>query len=249
LNNGVAIGPHVQGVTVSQSNFTGNYSGIGVPGGEVGLDQLTVSGGNQFNNAIDLNILSTFPNLVVSGNGPFIVGTGQIGINYSAASWMTTITGNTFNASLGTSQGIVLNGSGTPDTGPAAIVGNNFNGLGTAVMLSTNSTGALVSDNVYTGNTVNVVNNGSATNSIKGLGGAFAVVTAVANNGSGKTRLTFTSGPVLVTGQWVSVSGVNYPSANVVTQVAVVDSTHVDLPAVFFSGGPYSGGGVVSTLP
>jgi hypothetical protein len=253
LSNGILIGNLVQGITISQSNFTGNYTGIGVPPGETGLDELTVANGNQLNNIYNLNILSTVPNLIVSGNGPFIQegAVSAVGIYYPVPSYLTTITGNTFNAGVSPvgTKGIVLNGSGSADVAPATIIGNAFVNQATAITLGAGSSGTVVSDNIYPNTSIKVVNNGSPLNVVKGLGNAFAVVGAVTNNGSGLTRLTVSSTAQFVTGEQVSISGSSYPSANVVTFITVVDGTHFDLPAVLFTGGPYSGGGIVSSMP
>jgi hypothetical protein len=67
LANGILIESYVQGVNVDQSNFTGNAAGIGVPGGETGLDQLTVTG-SQFNNVNGILVLSPLPGLTSTNN-------------------------------------------------------------------------------------------------------------------------------------------------------------------------------------
>jgi hypothetical protein len=250
LSNGVILGSWIQGVSISQSNFTGNYSGVGVPPNALALNQLSIASGNQFGNMVSLNLLSSISNLVVSGNGPFILPnlTGAMGINYPMPSFGTAIVGNTFNGLLGSSKGIILNGSGNADNVPAVVTSNVLFNMGTGITLGAGATGAIVSDNLFSGNMTNVVNNG-ASNVVKGLGGAFATISAVTNNGSGVTRLTLSPATsMFVTGEQVSIGGTAYASANVVTTITVIDSTHFDLPNVLFAGGPYAGGGIVSTI-
>lgn len=255
LSNGIIVGPLVQGISVSQSNFTGNFAGIGVPTSEGGLDQLAITT-SQFNDQVDLNILSQVANLQVA-NSLFITAAGHTGtkiaISYPAPGFLTTITGNAFDGigSGDPNTAISLNGSVSGDLSPAVIVGNSFNAWGIAISLNANTIGAKVASNIYTSNGTNVVNTGT-NNIITGLVPASATVSGAVSSGGGTpvVRLTVGATAMFTTGEWVSISGIGgVVTANAVTPVTVVDSTHFDLPAVLWTGLTYTSGGLVSSMP
>jgi hypothetical protein len=251
LSNGILIGTNVQGVVVTGgSNFTGNWTGIGVPPGEVGLDQLAIMD-SQFNDVNNVNIISVAPSLIVHHNTFILTSGAAMGIAYQVPSNMTVIDGNTFNAGgAGGPECIVLGSATTLDITPATVNNNSFAGCGVAVTLNAKTSGAKVgSGNVYSGVSNGVVNLGTG-NVITGGPSAFATVTGAAGSG-GITRLTVGSTTSFVTGEMVSISGVGgVPTADVVTTVNVVDGTHFDLPAVPWSGLlTYTSGGIVSTMP
>lgn len=121
LNAGINYGAYVQGVTVSQCNFTFDNYGIFIPAALVNLAQLSVTG-SQFNcAAAGIYAASNPPGLMiadnffipqtssncivltnvglctVSGNTFFGLGvTGAVGINIPSSSAFTVITGNAF---------------------------------------------------------------------------------------------------------------------------------------------------------
>lgn len=158
LATGLQIGNNIQGVTVNQGNFNSN-TGISVPAGEVGLDQLTVTA-SQFgitNVGTGVSVQSLTPNLQLVGN-LFIVPANSNGVALSNTG-IWSLVGNSFNEGTGsaTRNGItVSNSSG----GPGLITGNIFDGmvLGSGVLLNSTSNNVNVQSNVYSGNGTNVTN-------------------------------------------------------------------------------------------
>jgi hypothetical protein len=160
VGTGILYGAYVQGVTVSQSNFTGsNGYGINVPVSESGLDQLVVTN-SQFNvtgNAIYTG--TDVPNTMLLGN-LFIVPASSNGV-FLNSSGLFSIAGNSFNVSGSKSgQNFVVIGTSANDGG--VISGNMFDGAPTAINLLTGSTHVNVQSNFYVANTANVVNSGTA---------------------------------------------------------------------------------------
>lgn len=172
LNNlsvGFQYGNYVQGVTVSQSNFTYVTNSIYVPAGETNLDQLTVVG-NQFgmppNASSGVNLSSWVPFTMISNNLFFINGTdaGVIGI-----SGLMTVTGNTFHGDgAGSSNGFVV--TSTNSFNPSVVTGNVFNSLASGIFLQTNAKNVNVQSNNYFGNVANVSNSGGVTCPASGTG-------------------------------------------------------------------------------
>lgn len=154
---GLDYGTYTQGVSVSQSNFTGGTYGIAALAGALNLDQLTVQG-SQFNQTTaDILLTANIPNLMVIGN-EFIVQTNAVGISLPQGG-IYSIIGNTLvkNGGATSTNGIVINNS----TSPGVVSGNVFLNLTTAVNLQAGSTGVNVQANAYVGNTNNVVNAGA----------------------------------------------------------------------------------------
>ncbi|PVX77152.1 hypothetical protein [Paraburkholderia unamae] len=162
LGNGVKYNNYVQGVNVTNNNFTGVGYGVYVSTPAAGQDQLTVIG-NQFN-SVNSGVFDTagVTDTMIHGN-LFIVpysGSAVSGINLTATNGFT-IMGNTFGrigGSATNTNGIIIGGT-TPVAG--VITGNMFEGFGTAVWLQTGSSTVSVQSNYYSGNTANVTNNGT----------------------------------------------------------------------------------------
>jgi hypothetical protein len=151
LLNGIIYGNMIQGVAVNQSNFTGGYTGIGVPPGEAGLDELTVTG-SQFNTGyVEINGLSPAADIIVQGN-LFLIPPSAVAINVnSVVSKRFTANGNVFAAvnTFNSGQtGIAMGGSG------GTVTGNTFDRLNTGVSLT--GTGANVQSNSYNSVTTQV---------------------------------------------------------------------------------------------
>jgi len=172
LAAGIYYGDYVQGVAVSNSNFTGSQIGIFAPGSETGLDQLYV-GGSQFNCASDGIREDTFVlNTMAVGNF-FLTPSSANGINLQSAS-LFSLSGNTFNPAGATSNtsGIVI---GAPGALPQGIIGSNsFYGQTTAIWLQAGSTGVNIQPNVFNGNATNVLDQGTGNiNASTGAAGSF----------------------------------------------------------------------------
>ncbi|MBN3812228.1 right-handed parallel beta-helix repeat-containing protein [Paraburkholderia sp. Ac-20347] len=157
LQYGLYYGPYVQGVSVSQCNFTGGLYGIYAPSGNTGTDQLYVAG-TQFNvSGAAIYELTQVSNSDIVGN-LFIVQNNSQGINLAQSGYYA-IVGNSFNPNGGTNaNAIVINNS----ISPGIITGNNIFGMGaTGITLQSGSQYVNVQSNVYSGNGTNVVNSGT----------------------------------------------------------------------------------------
>lgn len=169
VGSGISYGSYIQGITVSQCNFTNGGIGIGVPAGQTGtLGQLAVSD-SQFDvitnpiqlltqvSAVQLTNNTVF---VRSGYSGFALGTAQLvaltgnqfaartpgtGTGISGNANFVTATGNLFNQLL---IGIDQGASG----GFAAYSANVFQDNGTGIEIEGGS--AMISGNNFNGNTL-----------------------------------------------------------------------------------------------
>lgn len=162
LSMGLQYNHWVEGVTVNQSNFTGEKYGIYVATPNQGQDQLTVTG-SQFNNS-DYSIVD---NIGIAGltiaNNYFLIptptssGAGIFLLNVYTAS----ISGNNFQR-IGSSSngtfGVAISKNGYAG---AVITANTFTGLGGGVYLQSGSSNNSVQSNSYHANATNVINSGS----------------------------------------------------------------------------------------
>lgn len=147
---GIVLGNLVQGVTVNHDNFTGAETGIHVPAGEIGLDELLVTN-SQFN-AHSNGILLESPFLHTSfQNNLFIVPVNANGILNSLTSTFS-ITNNFFYG-LGINNNGV--GIGTWHDGLGMISGNTFQNLNGGIALLSGSQHVTVPINNFSGNVLN----------------------------------------------------------------------------------------------
>lgn len=156
--NGLSITTLIQGVTVTQSNFTNGETGINAPVGGTGLTQLSVTGGNQFN-TLGTQIWLAQPvfDLTVSGNLFFVL-TSQKGIwlDYAGAAGDSIVNNNFSGQTTSGTTGILVSASN-----PSAVVtGNTFNTFNVGVNL-TGTSGWNVQANTYNDVTTQVANIGS----------------------------------------------------------------------------------------
>lgn len=155
---GIIYGPNVQGVSVAQSQFTGDAYGIhATPNGQI-VDQLTVTS-SQFNCSLE-GIYLEYPisNTIIQ-NDYFIVPTNAVGFDMSSA-YSYSIVGNTFEPQVSATNtvGLAINTT----NGPGGVIsGNVFSGLTTGVYLQGASMNAVLATNQYASNTNNFVNSGS----------------------------------------------------------------------------------------
>ena len=153
---GFSYGNYAQGVTISQSNFTGDNYAVVSSSGETGLDQLSMTE-NQINANVDVYLGSPITGLQLSNNY-FIVPTNGIGV------YLYTYSSFTFNGNIlqGSGPGNNVNGlvATTNDGGSGVISGNTLNGFTTALWLQTGSTGINVQSNSYANDNGTVYNQG-----------------------------------------------------------------------------------------
>lgn len=162
VNVGINYGNWVQGMSIAQSNFTGNAIGVAVNAGITGLDQLAVAG-SQFNCVTGINLLTALENVQLSGT-LFIIPNNGAGINAQYA--ILLMVGQcTFEPSaltgVSNQNGIVV---GTTVGAGGVISGNAFfNLFGTGLALSAASANIKYGPNVYANNTTNISDLGANT--------------------------------------------------------------------------------------
>lgn len=165
LNVGIDYGDYVQGLTVSQSNFTGDNVGIRTVAGLHILVQLSVNNSqfNCFNTAISL--ATEIPDTTINGNLFLIPGPSSgiaVGINMIRSS-RYAIVGNSFTGyNFTTNTNAVVMGTATS---AGTVVGNSFNAVGFGVVLQAPSSGNNVQANAYSG-VGTTVSNAGAGNSV-----------------------------------------------------------------------------------
>ena len=160
LLKGLIYGNAVQGVTVSQSNFTGDGYGIFVPDGIHGLDQLAVTA-SQFNCALVGVYVGSYTSDTLFSSNLFIVPNTGTGILLKQA-YLYSAVGNAFNAgSASMTSGHPVGIDIGATAGGGTITGNLFDNMAAAVVLEKGSTGGNVQSNEYSNDPVTVRNLGS----------------------------------------------------------------------------------------
>lgn len=250
LSTGFLYGENVQGVTITQSNFTPDHYGVfNLPNG-VGQNQLSISdsqwGYVSFGILEETGILNTtISNNVVSGGKVLSTSdyAGFASINTDARN--CTFTGNTIDGYQGAAGAIgitIITG------GICAITGNFIGDWATGISLGANTV-ANVQANVYTNNTTNVAS-ASPANRITGNQPAYYFISAIANNGSGLARATVSSTAGLASGEILLVSPIpGVSNLDIVTSINVIDSTHVDFELIGYTGSPVSVASQMNWLP
>jgi hypothetical protein len=181
LNVGMLYGSYIQGVTVSQSNFTGCEYGIASNSSETGvLSELQVTN-SQFNCRLGIALSAGIDGVGIANN-LVLVPDGGIGIDLSGTSIGLSITGNTFD---GIGAGAV--GINAMASNALNIVGNqfsNFTGRGYGLVVGAPVANVSVQSNIFTKNKNNILNS-SLTAAIQGNPGYNPVgLTAAANVGA-----------------------------------------------------------------
>ncbi|MBH9645037.1 hypothetical protein [Burkholderia vietnamiensis] len=155
MQTGIVYGTYVQGVTVSQSNFTHVQNGIVSNASESGLDQLTVSN-SQFEASSNGILESTGIAGTIISNNLFIVDDGANGVNLSGCA-NCQIVGNAFASGGGTpNDGISITGAALP----TVVTGNTFQSMTNGVFMNASGHGVTVIGNGYKSNSTNVGNLG-----------------------------------------------------------------------------------------
>jgi len=155
---------NVQGVTVSQSNFTGTLTAIQVPSPATNDNQLTVTGNQISAPGTAILAQAYIPNIQISNN-LFFVGTtaNNTGIELTNAG-LYTITGNIFGAPspkfISSTRGVSIDS--TNHSFPAGIVASNvFEAMSVGVDLAAGSSKVTVQTNTFTGGIIPVKNEGA----------------------------------------------------------------------------------------
>lgn len=164
VGTGLYYGNNVEGVTVTATNFTGDATGITVPGPSGAQSGLSITM-SQFNSNVNAILdQAGIDGIFIVGNYfelPYNGGSTVVGLNLAKQS-SAVIEGNVFEriGASGTGlNGIVIAG---PSTLPGMITGNVFESLGTGIWLQNTSDFVNVQSNAYQGNGTNVLNNSGA---------------------------------------------------------------------------------------
>jgi hypothetical protein len=156
VGNGIEIGTYIQGISITQNNFTNGQTGIWAQPGGTGLYELAITGGNQFNTTGNqVFIQQSYYSLIANGN-LFFVSNGNSGMFLDATGQQNSIVNNVFSGVTNVSNGIYVSAS-NPNT---VLAGNVFNNLGVGVNL-TGTSGWNVQANSYQSVGTNVANVGS----------------------------------------------------------------------------------------
>jgi hypothetical protein len=158
LGQGLIYDSYVQGVALSQCNFTNGTTDIIIPSGAVGATQLAISD-SQFAGSGERILLNGPIASVILTNNLIYIAANQIGLAFNAIYGQCAITGNVFSGmSVTGSFGINVNATGYTNV----ITGNVFYGLGNGINLAGANTGGwIVALNNYSGSTNSVINAGS----------------------------------------------------------------------------------------
>ena len=142
---GIRYGPYVQGVQIIGSNFVGNGTAIHQPAGNVGNDQLAVTG-SQFNSGAH-NILLEAPidGVTIGANDFYLAEGGAASLAMRGVQF--AITGNSFIQFGAARTTAIAIGPFMLDAG--VITGNSFNNFATAIMLQPGSSRVNVQSNAY----------------------------------------------------------------------------------------------------
>jgi hypothetical protein len=156
-NNGINIGANIEGVTVSQSNFTGVNNGVYVPASATGYSQLNVTN-SQFNALRGINLLSAVPGTNIASNMFIVEGTltSPIAINIATPAY-TTIANNTITqGTVGGGVGINIGANVSGAIG-GTITGNTITAKAIGIALTPGAQKFVVANNAFYANTSDVV--------------------------------------------------------------------------------------------
>jgi hypothetical protein len=190
LSEGIVYGALTQGVTITNTNFTGGNYGVAVGSTSTGAYQLNI-GQSQFNCAGDgILIQSSVPATMIIGN-TFIEPTGSQGINITDSA-RGTISNNEFASLTGSpanNNGIVIAGY----VADGMVVSDNvLNNLTTGIWLTSTSQYANVVDNILNSNINAIVNSGTNNRAINNQG--YNPVGTTPATSTGTTGSTITAG-------------------------------------------------------
>lgn len=158
LNQGIVYGQYTQGVTVSQSNFTGGNYGVANSNALPGLDQLIVMGSTFECVHGGIVLMTGVPNTNITGD-LFIIPSNAYGLYFTAGTSAWEVVGNSFvpDTAATTTTGIAVVASTLTGT----VLANNFLALTLGIQLATAATGVNVQSNAYSANTNNISNLGT----------------------------------------------------------------------------------------
>lgn len=264
---GINYGAWVQGVSVNQSNFTGNQYGIYAAAGESGLDQLSVNG-CQFNCTIaGIGLFSPMGALTVTNNF-FLVQNNSWGISLDQT-YDGAILGNAFNPAVGSPTGTVAVKIGTWLGASLVVSSNSVLNLNTGLVLTAGAKNVSIGLNTFAGTALPI--NDSGTGTIYGAtvtditggtrAGSFTtlVSSGAANVNSLTSGATSITGPLTVsqTNGIVGTTTNNNANAGAVgeyvtasaTSVAITTAVSTNITSISLTAGDWDVSGVMQVSP
>jgi len=163
LGIGFVYGNYLQGVSVTDCNFTGCNGGIHAASGLSGLDQLIIVG-SQMNCVNSIYTGSSINATIINGN--FFIQPNKPAATLSPVQLISyehfQFTGNTVTATTNSSSiGIYVDSPVSSTYSAGIITGNSFDYFNQGVLLSSNSANINVQANTYTRIATNVANSGT----------------------------------------------------------------------------------------
>ena len=156
LGIGFIYGTYVQGVSISQCNFTNGVTDIYLPTPAFGASQLTITASQFAGSGERIIINGPLAQLIMSSNLFFVAGS-QIGLAINGMCCQAAVVGNVFTTLTATgTYGIIVNA-----VGDGAITGNFFYGLAVGIDFTSRSGGWNCQSNTWSGNTQTISNSGT----------------------------------------------------------------------------------------
>jgi hypothetical protein len=156
LGIGFVYGTYVQGVSISQCNFTNGVTDIYLPAASVGACKLSITASQFAGSGERIIINGGLAALIMSSNLIFVSAT-TIGLAINGICSQNAIVGNVFTGLAPTGNvGIIVNAGGV-----GGITGNFFYGLGTGIYFTNQSGGWNCQSNTWSGNTQTISNAGT----------------------------------------------------------------------------------------
>lgn len=159
LQDGIIYGGNAQGLSVTTSNFDGNFVGIIVPTGSSTPDQLLINT-SQFNNINDSILFQAICQSTSIMNNFFLIENNSVAISMAQVGQLV-ISGNVFAPSTQPASNQTAISLGTYNQGAAVLTGNEFNDINVGITLLAASSKVNVQSNAYSNVTTTVTNAGS----------------------------------------------------------------------------------------
>lgn len=219
LNNGFVYGSYVQGVNITQSNFTGDNIPINIPGSEAGaLVQLTVTNSQLECNTTCIAGSTALGGATITGN-TFLATTGN-GINARFEGF--SIANNNFSGQSGSTANAILLTTGTCC---GSVNGNSItNNFGTGISLQSGSSRINVTGNSFDGLITSPIFNGTTADNgnLNWIHGNSGVILA------GNIAPTFPTSGTIVTNQ--SGNSIQYIISGGAVSAVAIDGVSFGIP-------------------
>ena len=243
---GIYFGAYAQGLVVGSGHvLVGDTNEVYTPGTNV--NQITIVGGtmNNYGTGVDVYLGSGGVTQVLISGEFLFVENSSYGIQ-SLGNNEITATGNDFDGTCsapGCGVGVSITSmNGTSSIG-GDLVGNHFWQVQIGISLTNNVTNFAAKSNFYSSVGTDIIN-GNQSNFVSVPGTSIAQVTSAAASPTNCLRVTVGSTAQFITGETVIATGNlnnnNNTALSFVSQIGVVDTTHLDLLNIPYSGSSYA---------